>query len=85
MMRLAVTSVYVDDTRLMPSNRGPGVREEKRHPRSARRGTVGADGAGRVELVLEPDSNPIARSCQSALFEGRDTHTTLAASDIHAE
>ncbi len=39
-----------------------------------------------VELLLERDSNPIARAYQTALFEaGIPTHATLAASDIDEE
>jgi catechol 2,3-dioxygenase-like lactoylglutathione lyase family enzyme len=38
-----------------------------------------------VELLLEPNANPIARTYQKALFEAGIPATTFAIDDIHAE
>lgn len=90
MISLAVTNVYVDDQDKALAFYTDVLGFEKKHDiplGEARWLTVVPPGqAGGVELLLEPNGNPIARDYQAALREaGLPAHTVLATDDIHAE
>lgn len=89
MIRLAVTSVFVNDqdraldfyTEIL------GFVKRRDVPvGEARWLTVVQPGApGEVELLLEPNTNPIARTYQSALYAEGIPATTFATDDIEGE
>jgi hypothetical protein len=66
---------------------GAGVREAARHPDGpvplADRGV--ARGAGRAELLLEPNENPAAQVFQKALYDQGIPLTAFASADVRAE
>jgi predicted enzyme related to lactoylglutathione lyase len=90
MIRITVTSVYVDDQSKALAFYTDVLGFEKKQDiplGEARWLTVESPfGPGGVELLLEPNGNPIARTYQAALFEaGIPTHIVLDTNDIHAE
>ena len=90
MIRIAVTSVFVDDQSKALRFYTEILGFEKRQDiplGDARWLTVASpaepDG---VELLLEPTSNPISRTYQQAAFRaGIPAHTIFAIDNIHAE
>ena len=90
MIRIAVTNVYVEDQARALAFYTEVLGFEKRTDiplGEARWLTVAPTGApGGVELLLEPNGNPIAKTYQQALYEaGIPTHTVFAADDVEAE
>jgi catechol 2,3-dioxygenase-like lactoylglutathione lyase family enzyme len=93
-LRITVTSVFVhdQDEALAFLHGGPRLSEEDRDPpgggevadrRLARSASPEApDG---VELLLEPNSNPAAKTYQKAIFDQGIPATTFAVDDIERE
>ena len=46
---------------------------------------VSPDGPDDIELLLEPNDNPAAKTYQKAIFEQGIPHTAFAVDDIHKE
>jgi catechol 2,3-dioxygenase-like lactoylglutathione lyase family enzyme len=46
---------------------------------------VSPEGSGDIELLLEPNDNPAARTFQKAIFEQGIAATSFAVEDIHKE
>ena len=89
MIRISVTSVYVDDQDKALAFYTEVLGFEKRadYPLGPTRWLTIAsptqpDG---VELLLEPNTHPVARAYQRGLVEAGIPATTFAVDDIHAE
>jgi predicted enzyme related to lactoylglutathione lyase len=90
MISVAVTNVYVDDQSkaLAFYTEILGFEKKRDIPLGAARWLTVASPAqpDGVELLLEPNGNPIASGYQAALFEaGIPAHTVFVADDIQAE
>jgi len=89
MIRIAVTSVFVEDQSkaLTFYTEVLGFEKKTDIPLGEARWLTVASPAGPdgVELLLEPNAGPIAKTYQQALFEAGIPATTFAADDIHAE
>jgi catechol 2,3-dioxygenase-like lactoylglutathione lyase family enzyme len=89
-IKIAVTSVYVEDQSKALEFYTQVLGFQKKND-------IPADGADRwltvaspegpegVELLLEPNGNPIAKTYQQALVEAGIPATMFAADDVHAE
>ncbi|WTY93310.1 VOC family protein [Sphaerisporangium sp. NBC_01403] len=88
-MKIAVTSVFVDDQAkaLAFYTDILGFAKKQDVPVGEDRWLTVASPAGPegVELLLEPNGNPIATTYQQALFESGIPATLFATDDIHAE
>lgn len=88
-MRIEVASIFVEDQQkaLDFYTRVVGFEVQKDAPMGEDRWlTVSSpDGVDGVELLLEPNRNPIAKTYQSALKESGIPATTFGTEDIHAE
>ncbi|SHF80275.1 VOC family protein [Streptoalloteichus hindustanus] len=89
MIRIAVTSLYVDDQdealRFYTDVLG-FVKKNDILAGDGRWLTVASpDGPEGVELLLEPNGNPVARSYQRAMFEAGVPATLFAVDDLPAE
>ncbi|WP_405143724.1 VOC family protein [Sphaerisporangium sp. NBC_01403] len=89
MIKIAVTSVFVDDQAkaLAFYTDILGFAKKQDVPVGEDRWLTVASPAGPegVELLLEPNGNPIATTYQQALFESGIPATLFATDDIHAE
>jgi catechol 2,3-dioxygenase-like lactoylglutathione lyase family enzyme len=89
MIRIAVASLYVDDQDKALAFYTDVLGFERRHdiPLGEFRWLTVASPAGPegVELLLEPNQNPIAATYQRSLYEAGIPATTFASDDIHAE
>ena len=89
MISIAVTSVFVEDQDKALAFYTEVLGFEKRHDiplGEARWLTVaGAAGPHGVELLLEPNGLPIAKTYQQGLYEAGIPATTFASDDIHAD
>ncbi|MEV4188360.1 VOC family protein [Streptosporangium canum] len=89
MIKIAVASVFVEDQSKALAFYTEVLGFEKRQdiPLGDARWLTVASPAGPdgVELLLEPNGNPIAKTYQQGLFEAGIPATTFAADDIHAE
>jgi catechol 2,3-dioxygenase-like lactoylglutathione lyase family enzyme len=90
MIRIAVTSVFVDDQSKALTFYTEVLGFEKKNDiplGGADRWLTVASPAGPegVELLLEPNGNPIAKTYQQALYEAGIPATTFATDDIRAE
>ena len=89
MIKIIMTSVFVDDQEKALRFYTDVLGFEKRQdfPVGAFRWLTVASpgGSGDVELVLEPNDNPAARSFQEALYEQGIQATNLGADDVRAE
>ncbi|MER5324197.1 VOC family protein [Streptosporangium roseum] len=88
-MKIAVASVFVEDQSKALAFYTEVLGFEKRQdiPLGDARWLTVASPAGPdgVELLLEPNGNPIAKTYQQGLFEAGIPATTFAVDDIHAE
>jgi predicted enzyme related to lactoylglutathione lyase len=89
MIKIAVASVFVDDQSkaLAFYTEVLGFEKKQDIPLGEARWLTVASPAGPdgVELLLEPNGNPIAKTYQQALFESGTPATMFAVDDIHAE
>lgn len=89
MIKIAVASVFVEDQSKALTFYTEVLGFEKRQdiPLGDARWLTVASSAGPdgVELLLEPNGNPIAKTYQQGLFEAGIPAATFAADDIHAE
>jgi catechol 2,3-dioxygenase-like lactoylglutathione lyase family enzyme len=89
MIRIAVTSVFVDDQSkaLRFYTDVLGFEKTRDIPVGEARWLTVASPAGPhgVELLLEPNDNPIARTYQQAVYEAGIPATSFAADDVQAE
>lgn len=89
MIKIAVASVFVDDQdkALRFYTEVLGFEKKQEVPLGeARWLTVASpEGPEGVELLLEPNSNPIAQTYQRSLHEAGIPATTFACDDIHKE
>jgi catechol 2,3-dioxygenase-like lactoylglutathione lyase family enzyme len=90
MIRVAVSNVYVEDQdkALRFYTEVLGFEKRQEIPLGEHRWlTVGTPGAGAngVELLLEPNDNPIAREYQQGLFRQGIPAATFAVDDLAAE
>lgn len=89
MIKIAVASVFVEDQSKALAFYTEVLGFEKRQdiPLGDARWLTVASPAGPdgVELLLEPNGNPIAKTYQQGLFEAGIPATTFAVDDIHAE
>jgi predicted enzyme related to lactoylglutathione lyase len=88
-IKIAVASVFVEDQSKALAFYTEVLGFEKRQdiPLGDARWLTVASPAGPdgVELLLEPNGNPIAKTYQQGLFEAGIPATTFAVDDIHAE
>nr|WP_031168565.1 VOC family protein [Streptosporangium roseum] len=88
-MKIAVASVFVEDQSkaLAFYTEVLGFAKRQDIPLGDARWLTVASPAGPdgVELLLEPNGNPIAKTYQQGLFEAGIPATTFAVDDIHAE
>ncbi|WP_207621001.1 VOC family protein [Streptosporangium minutum] len=88
-MKIAVASVFVEDqSKALDFYTGVlGFEKRQDIPLGGARWLTVASPAGPdgVELLLEPNGNPIAKTYQQGLFEAGIPATTFAVDDIHAE
>jgi predicted enzyme related to lactoylglutathione lyase len=89
MIKIAVTSVFVEDQAkaLTFYTEVLGFEKKTDVPAGNARWLTVASPAGPdgVELLLEPNGNPIAKTYQQGIFEAGIPATTFAVDDIHAE
>ena len=89
MLTIAVKSVFVDDQEraLAFYTDVLGFVKDRDVPLGAARWlSVGSPAApDGVELLLEPNDNPISRSYQQAVYQARIPVTAFATDDIHKE
>ncbi|OUC94207.1 glyoxalase [Streptosporangium minutum] len=89
MIKIAVASVFVEDqSKALDFYTGVlGFEKRQDIPLGGARWLTVASPAGPdgVELLLEPNGNPIAKTYQQGLFEAGIPATTFAVDDIHAE
>ena len=88
MITIGVTSVFVEDQNKTLDFYTEVLSFEKKQDiplGEARRLTVISPAApDGVELLLEPNPNPIAKTYQQGLYEAGTPTTTFAVNDIHA-
>src|SRR3990170_4371050 len=88
-MRIQLTSVMVDDQEkaLQFYTQVLGFINKQDTPMGEARWltVVSPEGPDDIELLLEPNSNPAARTFQKALFDQSIPLTAFAVDDIHAE
>ncbi|MDH2428915.1 VOC family protein [Sphaerisporangium sp. TRM90804] len=89
MIKIAVASVFVEDQAeaLAFYTDVVGFAKKQDIPVGDARWLTVASPAGPegVELLLEPNGNPIAKTYQQGLFEAGIPATTFASDDIHAD
>ena len=89
MIKIAVSSVFVDDQEkaLTFYTDVPGFVKSRDVPvGDARWVTVASpDGSDGLELLLEPNNNPIAGSYQRAVYEAGWPATSFVVDDLHYE
>ncbi len=89
MVRIALTSVLVDDQdkALKFDTEALGFVKKQDLPAGAFRflTVVSPDGPDDVELLLEPNDNPAARTFQQAIYAQGIPATSFAVDDIQAE
>jgi catechol 2,3-dioxygenase-like lactoylglutathione lyase family enzyme len=88
-LTIAVTSVFVDDQEkaLAFSTDVLGLVKKRDLPAAAARwlSVVSPAAPDGVELLLEPNDNPISRPYQQAVYQAGIPATTFASDDIHEE
>ena len=88
-MRIAMTSVFVDDQEKALRFYTDVLGFQPRHdvPLGEHRWitVVSAESPDGVELVLEPDAHPAARPFKQALVADGIPYTAFAVDDVHAE
>jgi catechol 2,3-dioxygenase-like lactoylglutathione lyase family enzyme len=89
MTKIAVASVFVDDLNkaeaFYTDILGFEVKQDIPIGDSRWLSVASPAGPEGVELLLEPNSNPIATTYQRSLFEANIPATTFKTDDIHAE
>lgn len=90
MMKIKLVSIHVDDQEKAAAFYGDVLGFAKRHDLDVGGGFrwltfVSPDGHDDVELVLEPNANPVAKAYQAGLLEQGIPATAFEVADVDAE
>ena len=88
-MKIQLTSIFVDDQDKALKFYVDVLGFVKKHDEPVGEfkwlTVVSPDGPDDIELLLEPNDNPAAKTYQKAIFEQGIPHTAFAVDDIHKE